>query len=244
MAATISKSDSIADRLAQVRTRIKSAALRAGRHPDEVVLVAVSKMQPAHLVSEAIAAGAADLGENKVQEAEKKIPQVGLPSVRWHLIGHLQSNKTRKSVALFDMIHSIDSISLVQRLERNCAEVGRAQLPVLIQVDLGNEESKSGIAEDALPALVYALRDCRHLRLRGLMTLPPFYDNPEDARPFFRKLRELRDYLSTRQAFQDGAGELSMGMTHDFEVAIEEGATIVRIGTAIFGQRQYLPEQP
>jgi len=224
-------------RLSEVRSRIAAAANRAGRASEEITLVAVTKTHPAVVVREAIAAGAGDLGENKVQEAEKKIPQVGREAARWHLIGHLQSNKARKAVELFDVIHSLDSPALASRLDRICAESDRPELPVLIQVDLGHEATKSGVKENELSELVQAVTKCSRLRLRGLMTLPPFFDNAEDARPFFRKLRELRDRFSSEGVFGAQRGELSMGMTNDYEVAIEEGATIVRVGTAIFGER-------
>src|SRR5207253_7589222 len=192
---------------------------------------------PADSVREAIAAGVADFGENRVQEAEGKIPEVGRDKARWHLIGHLQSNKARRAVELFDVIHSLDSVALAQRLDRMCDELDRQELPVLIQVDLGHEETKTGIEERNLPALVDTIKKCERLQLIGLMTLPPYFEDAEQARPFFRKLRELRDQLHTQGAFGKSRGELSMGMTHDYEIAIQEGATMLRIGTAIFGER-------
>jgi len=237
MGASIQSAGTLAERLSQVRARMGAAALRVARQPEQVTLVAVSKTHSPGMVREAMAAGVIDFGENKVQEAEEKIPQVGRDSVHWHLIGHLQSNKARRAVELFDVIHSLDSVALARKLERACEKGDRAQLPVLVQVDLGKEVTKSGVTEDELLEIVDALKQCRRLRLQGLMTLPPFYDNSEEVRPFFRRLRELRDELRRLGAFGDGRGELSMGMTHDFEVAIEEGATIVRVGTAIFGER-------
>ncbi len=239
MSATLHAAGSLRDRLADVCSRISSAANRSGRNAEEITLVAVSKTHPPQLICEAIEAGIIDFGENKVQEAEEKIPQIGRTSARWHLIGHLQSNKARKAVVLFNVIHSIDSPALAQRLERICVEADREELPVLIQVDLAHEAAKSGVTENELPTLVDTLKACRRLKLQGLMTLPPFYDNAEDTRPFFRKLRELRDELQTQGAFGDNRGELSMGMTHDFEIAIEEGATMVRVGTALFGERKH-----
>ena len=229
--------DLLATRLAGVRARLMAAAQRSGRKPDEVRLIAISKTHPASVIKRVIALGAADLGENRVQEAEGKIAEIGRENVRWHLVGHLQANKARRAVNLFDVIHSVDTVDLAQRLDRLCAEEGRETLPVLIQVDLGHEETKSGVDESALTHLVEALGPLTHLKLVGLMTLPPFFDDPEQSRPFFRRLRELRDELNKRGAFGERTGELSMGMTHDFEVAIEEGATMVRIGTAIFGER-------
>jgi len=224
-------------RLQRVLERMVEAAIRANRSPEDVTLVAVSKTHPAEIIREAIAAGVTDLGENRVQEAVVKIAEVGRRSARWHLIGHLQSNKARRAVELFDVIHSVDSAALAQRLDRVCREVRRDELPVLIQIDLGKESTKSGAAESELPEIVEAINQSRIVRLHGLMTLPPYFDDPEHARPFFRGLRELRDELSARGAFGDGRCELSMGMTHDYEVAIEEGATIVRVGTAIFWER-------
>jgi pyridoxal phosphate enzyme (YggS family) len=200
--------------------------------------VAVSKTHPPAAVGEAISAGLRDFGENRVQEAETKIPTVGRAAARWHLIGHLQSNKARRAVELFDIIHSLDSIALAQRLDRVCAELERPELPVLIQVQLGDEATKTGVNEAYLYELVDAVGSCSRLRLQGLMALPPFFANAEEVRPYFRRLRELRDDLKGQAAFGDRPGELSMGMTHDFEIAIEEGATMVRVGTAIFGERE------
>ena len=219
--------------LEHVRTKIRDAASRAGRHADEIKLVAVSKTHPASTIANAISAGASVFGENKVQEAEGKIIAIGRQNAEWHLIGHLQSNKARKAVQLFDVIHSVDSVDLATRLERNCIEQKREGLSVFAQVDLGREETKSGIPENELPELVEYLRSCERLKFDGLMILPPFFENADDVRPFFKRLREIRDSL-----FSPGTGELSMGMSHDFEIAIEEGATIVRVGTAIFGERE------
>jgi pyridoxal phosphate enzyme (YggS family) len=224
-------------RLTRIRAQIEAAAQRSGRPADEVRLIAISKTQPASAVERLIELGAADIGENRVQEAEEKIAAVGHDKARWHLVGHLQANKARRAVSLFDVIHSLDSIDLARRLDRLCAEEGREKLPVLIQVDLGLEETKSGIEETALPHLIEELGSLTRIKLIGLMTLPPFFDDPEHSRPFFRRLRELRDDLASRGLFAHQKGELSMGMTQDFEVAIEEGATMVRIGTAIFGER-------
>ncbi|HEX8354093.1 MAG TPA: YggS family pyridoxal phosphate-dependent enzyme [Pyrinomonadaceae bacterium] len=226
-------------RAEEVLRRIEGAARRAGRAPEEVTLVAVSKTHPAALVREAAAAGLLDFGENRVQEAEAKVVELKAeaPAMRWHLIGHLQPNKARRAVRLFDLIHTVDSAALAARLERICAEESRASLDVLVQVDLAGEETKSGATEDELPAVFETLKGCEHVRCRGLMTLPPFFEDAERARPYFRRLRELRDGLRGRGAFGEGGGELSMGMTHDCEVAVEEGATLVRVGTAIFGGR-------
>lgn len=227
-------------RLAQVRERIAACAERHGRAPAEVTLIAVSKTHPAEMVREAFAAGARDFGENRVQEADEKVPALEGVSARWHLIGHLQSNKARRAVRLFDVIHSIDSLSLAERLERLCLEEERARLPVLVQIDLVGEATKDGADEAELPALIERLKSCERLQLVGLMTLPPFFSEVERVRPYFRRLRELRDEWQRRGAFgADGVvvGELSMGMSHDYEIAIAEGATMVRVGTAIFGAR-------
>lgn len=225
-------------RLHDVRQRIGASLARARRAPEEVTLIVVSKTRPTHILQQAIEAGASDFGENRAQEAEEKILTLGRgENVRWHLIGHLQSNKARRAVKLFDYIHSVDSAELIQRLDRLCSEEGRDALPVLLQVSLVGEATKAGTSEEELPDLVEAVGMCKHLRLAGLMTLPPFYEDAELARPFFRRLRELRDGLQSQGVFQATGGELSMGMSNDYEVAIEEGATMVRVGTAIFGQR-------
>jgi len=229
--------DGLPERLAQVRSRIASAAKRAGRAAKDVQLIAVSKTHPPEVLRKAIAAGVTDLGENRIQEADEKIGEVGRDAARWHLIGHLQSNKARRAVQLFDVIQSLDSVALARKVDRACEDLQYNKMPVLIQVDLGHEATKSGVPEQDLPALVETVNGCKQLSLIGLMTLPPFFDDPELTRPFFSQLRELRDRYRLRGAFGEGPGELSMGMTNDFEVAIEEGATMVRVGTAIFGER-------
>ena len=229
--------DDLGERLANIKLRIEQTLDRTRRSSDEVTLIAITKTHPTSIIKEAIALGAADLGENRVQEAEPKIIEIGRSKARWHLVGHLQANKSRRAVKLFDVIHSLDSIELTQRLNRLCIEEEREKLPVLIQVDLGMEATKSGVRETELNELVDQVSQCEHLELTGLMTLPPFFDDPGDARPYFRKLASIRNKLADAGSFGNGRGELSMGMTHDFEVAIEEGATMVRIGTAIFGER-------
>jgi PLP dependent protein len=228
----------IRSNLDEIRDRISAACQRAGRDASDVELIAVSKTHPAETIRKAIAAGCIVFGENRVQEAESKIIEIGRDAAEWHLIGHLQSNKAKKAVPLFDVIHSLDSVELAERLERICIEEGRAELPVLIQVDLAGEATKSGVSETDLLDLVEYLKTCERLKFKGLMTLPPFSDDAEATRPFFARLREIRDRLASENAF-DGRVELSMGMSHDFETAIEEGATMVRVGTAIFGERQY-----
>ncbi len=231
----------LAANLAAVRERIARAAARAGRAEREVTLVAVSKTNPAERVREAFAAGQAVFGENKVQEAEGKV--AALTDLRasglcFHLVGHLQANKARKAVPLFDLIHSVDSVDLGRRLAQAGAAASRV-VDVLVQVDLAREATKHGLPEAELEGALSELRGLISLRVRGLMVLPPFEDDGEKTRPFFRRLRELRD-----RAQRDGlvaGSELSMGMSHDFEVAIEEGATLVRVGTAIFGERSPPP---
>lgn len=228
----------LARRFADVKARIGAAARGCGRSPEDITLIAISKTHPASVISSLIELGATDLGENRVQEAEGKIPQVGRTNARWHLVGHLQANKARRALHLFDVIHSLDSSDLARRLDRLCGEAGRPSVPVLIQVDLGQEETKSGIDEQDLLQLAETVQQLERLELIGLMTLPPFFEDPKQARPYFRRLRQLRDQLASSGSFGQHRGELSMGMTHDFAVAIEEGATMVRIGTAIFGERE------
>lgn len=228
----------IKENIKQVRRRITLAAKRIGRDPAEITLVAVSKGHGPRIVKKALEARVIALGENKVQEAEEKIAAIGRQAASWHLVGHLQKNKARRAVQLFDAIHSIDSPELVHRLERICVEEGRRALPVLVQVDLAGEASKSGVPETQLQLVVEALKRCERVRFEGLMVLPPFVEDPEGTRSYFTRLRDIRDRLVAERAFFGGYGHLSMGMSHDFEVAIEEGATIVRIGTEIFGKRK------
>ena len=230
--------DALQTRIDEVRRRIAAAAQKSGRDPETIKLVAVSKTHTAAVVRDALKLGLTDFGENRVQEAEEKIIAIGRSAARWHLIGHLQANKVRRAVKLFDVIHSLDSMSLAQRLERACVESGREELQVLIQVDLAGETTKSGIAANELPELAKLVNDCSRLKLIGLMLLPPYFDDPEDVKPFFYRLRDLRDELQAAGLFAEHSGQLSMGMTHDFEVAIEAGATMLRVGTAIFGERE------
>jgi len=231
----------IAENLAHIYERIAAAVARAGRRVDEVTLVAVSKTFPAARIREAYAAGVRHFGENRVQEWESKAAALAdLRDAVWHLVGHLQSNKARRAVELFTAIDSVDSIALAQRLDRLVAESTappRPCLPVLLEVRLAPEESKHGVEPGELPAVAAAVRALPHLDLRGLMCIPPWRENPEDARPYFRQLRELRDSLAWTQPAPP-LPELSMGMSHDFEVAIEEGATQIRLGTALFGERK------
>ncbi len=223
-------------RLAGVRDRLARAAGRVRRDPASVRLVAVSKTFSAEHVRAAAAAGQVDFGENKVQEALQKIADTSDLPIRWHLIGHLQSNKARKAGAEFSMIHSVDEAALVTKLDESARAAGRS-LELLVQVDLAGEATKHGAREEALAAIFEAASACRSARVVGLMVLPPATDDPEGARPYFRKLREIRDGLLTRGVGDSMLSELSMGMSHDFEVAVEEGSTLVRVGSAIFGER-------
>src|SRR5712671_2044349 len=188
---------SLLERIERVQARIRETAQHSSRLPEEITLVAVSKTHPITAIQDALSEGLTDFGENRIQEAETKIPVIGREIAKWHLIGHLQSNKARRAVELFDVIHSLDSAPLAQRLDRMCEEVNRATLPVLIQVDLGHEATKTGVAEGELPEVVATLQGCERLQLTGLMTLPPFFDEAARVRPYFRRLRELRDELRT-----------------------------------------------
>ena len=227
----------IPENLASVRSRIAAAARRAGRNPDEVTLVAVSKTFGADHVRAAWTAGQRDFGENKVQEAEQKIADTrDLDGARWHLIGHLQSNKARKAAAPFAVIQSIDSLDLLQKVDNAAAAAGAAP-EILIQADLAGEATKHGAAGQDLAAIARAALQGRAVKLAGLMLLPPWNENQEVTRPWFVRLRELRDGLIANGIPAEALRHLSMGMSHDFEAAVEEGATMVRVGTAIFGKR-------
>ena len=225
----------IADNLASIQERISKAALRADRDPAAIRLVAVSKTVSTESIREAIAAGVTTLGENYVQEARNKIARIG-KQVEWHFIGHLQSNKARSAVDLFSMIHSVDRLSLAEALNQEANKQGKF-LPVLIQVNIAGEESKSGINPQETLQLLERIAGLQHLSVLGLMTMPPWFEDPEDARPHFNALRKLREELANKKIHGVSLQELSMGMSGDFEVAIEEGATLVRVGTAIFGPR-------
>jgi len=224
---------SIAENLAAIQARIVSACTQAGRAPESVRLLAVSKTHGPEAVRAAADCGQLLFAENRVQEAAAKIPECP-GALQWHLVGHLQSNKAALAARLFDWVHSVDSARLLETLDRHAAEAGRT-LPVLLQVNVSGERSKSGLAPDAVPAVLRIADGLRNVEVRGLMTIPPLAEDPERSRPFFRQLREWRD----EWAAGTGAdlAELSMGMTNDLEVAIEEGATIVRVGTGIFGAR-------
>ena len=223
----------IRDNLLKVRERIERAAQKAGRDPKEIKLVAVSKTVEVDRIKEAIEAGVSILGENYVQEAQEKIEALG-KSVSWHFIGHLQSNKAKYAVRLFDVIHSIDSIPLAEELNRRAEQPDRV-IRVMIEVNLSKEATKFGTDEERVLNLARRIQNLGHLSLEGLMTMPPYFDSPEMSRPYYVALRELKDRM-----IKDGIPlkELSMGMSNDFEIAVEEGATYVRVGTAIFGPRK------
>jgi PLP dependent protein len=231
---------SIASNLAEVRERIAESARRAGRLASDVTLVAVSKTFDAARVREAWLAGQREFGENKVQEGLQKIADTADIPARWHLIGHLQSNKARKAAAMFACIQSVDSVELLQRLDDAAAARtdGSAPLDVLVQVDFAGEATKFGAPPDEAMRSVRAGLDAKHIRLAGLMLLPPWSDDPEATRPWFARLREFRDRLLNEGVPATALRHLSMGMSHDYEAAVEEGSTIVRVGTAIFGARQ------
>ena len=230
---------SIAENLADVRGRIAEAARRAGRAVEDITLVAVSKTFPLDCVRDAHAAGQRDFGENKVQEGLQKLADAADIALRWHLIGHLQSNKAKKAAAAFACVHSVDSIDLLRKLDEGAAArpAGAAPLEVLIQVDFAGEATKFGAAPDDAARIVGEALEANAVALKGLMLLPPWSEDPEETRPWFARLRQFRDRLVQDGAPAAALAQLSMGMSHDYEAAIEEGATIVRVGTAIFGKR-------
>src|SRR5271169_3189242 len=230
---------SIAANIALIRERITAAARRAGRNRNEIALMAVTKTQPPERIREAYDAGQRLFGENRVQEFAGKVEALrDLQAAEWHLIGHLQTNKAAKTAELFQAVDSVDSLKLAEKLNAAASTLGR-KLEVLIEINVGGETTKSGISPDspALDELLLAASRLEALAFRGLMTVPPFTDDPEGARPYFRILRELRDTIAARKLPAVAMDQLSMGMSHDFEVAIEEGSTCVRVGTAIFGER-------
>jgi len=226
---------SIADNIKTVKGRIESAAKRSGRDPASVRLVVVTKTIDVERIREAVAAGAVILGENRVQEAREKIEKLGNVA-SWHLIGHLQMNKAKHAVKLFDLIHSVDTLELAAEIDRQAAKIGKVQR-VLVEVNIAGEASKAGMAVQDAPALVREMAKHSNIAIQGLMTIPPFSENPEDSRPYFSVLRELAKRVAGENILNAAMKELSMGMSGDFEVAIQEGATMVRVGTAIFGER-------
>lgn len=223
--------------LFSIQQRIERSAKKCGRNPKAIRLVAVGKTQTADRVREAICAGATIIGENYIQEAREKFNQLVDLDVQWHLIGHLQSNKAKYAVRMFSLIHSVDSIKLAKELNKQAKKIGKCQ-GILVQVNIGDAPSKSGLAEKKAAENIVCIAEMENLHIRGLMTMPPFFNDPERARPYFAALRRLRDSLASNAGLSPDFKELSMGMTGDFEVAIQEGATLVRIGTALFGERR------
>ncbi|MEW6235226.1 MAG: YggS family pyridoxal phosphate-dependent enzyme [Candidatus Omnitrophota bacterium] len=228
----------IRENIKRVQESIAYAAERCGRRADDILLMAVSKTCASEKVADAYGDGLRVFGENRVQEAEGKIFALHELDIQWHLIGHLQTNKVKKALALFHLIHSVDSPKLVEALQKEADKLDRTA-DILLEVNLGGEETKSGADVKEFENLIQAVQSAPRVHCRGLMTIPPFLDDPEDARPFFRELRELAEKYAEDFLYPGVRMELSMGMTHDFPVAIEEGATIVRVGTAIFGARFY-----
>jgi len=224
------------NKIISIKHRIEKAAMANGRDPALIQLVAVSKTMSAERVKQAILGGATILGENYIQESREKIEQIPDDSVKWHFIGHLQSNKVRYAVKLFDLIHSVDSFKLAREINKQAAKINKIQ-SILIQVNLGGELTKFGTAKDRAAELARQISALPNLSLQGLMTMPPFFNSPEKARPFFKELRLLANQINELQLPGISMNELSMGMTGDFEEAIAQGATLVRIGTAIFGER-------
>ena len=230
-------SNPIAGNIQRILARIARTAESCGRPTEEIILLAISKTFPCEAIASAIAAGIHRFGESRVQEAETKIPYfTDTPKPEWHLVGHLQSNKARRAVELFDVIQSVESVKLAERINQAALELGKI-IPMLLQVDLGNEETKFGAPPDEVREIIEAISGLKGIRLDGLMTLPPYFENQEDARPYFERLRELGEKLEAEQPGCLGNRHLSMGMSHDFEAAIREGATIIRVGTSIFGTR-------
>lgn len=229
---------SFLENISNIYKRMSHAAMRAGRNPEDIKLIAVTKTVSIEGVKQAVDAGLRIFGESKVQEAQKKIShfkfQISNSMLEWHMLGHLQKNKAKAAVELFDFIHSVDSLDLAETLNKDAEKIGKVQ-KILIQVKLSVEADKHGILKENLTKLIERVCSLKNLELKGLMTIPPYFENPEDARPYFRELSALRNEAETRGF---GLPELSMGMTNDFEIAIEEGATMVRIGTAIFGERK------
>lgn len=212
------------------------AALQHNRKPDEIRLVVVGKTQPIEAIRSTIESGASIIGENYIQEARTAFDAIINANIEWHFIGRLQSNKAKYAVRMFDLIHTVDSIKLAEELDKQAAKISKIQ-EILVQINISGEETKTGVAPEETVSLVQHIAQLKNLYLKGFMTMPPFFDDPESARPYFAALRELRDNINAQSIIGENLTELSMGMTGDFEAAIAEGATLVRIGTAIFGQR-------
>ena len=226
---------SVAENVEKIRKRVERAARHVGRNPEGVTIVAVTKTVDVERIQEAVSAGISVLGENRVQDAREKIQRIG-KTVQWHMIGHLQTNKAREAAALFGMVHSVDSLRVAQALNVEAGKQGK-KLPVLVQVNISEEVSKSGVKSEETLDLIQSMAGMENLAVQGLMTMPPYAEDPEKSRWVFRRLREMRDRINQTGIPGVRMTHLSMGMSHDFETAVEEGATLIRIGTAIFGER-------
>lgn len=226
----------IKDNLKGIRENIETAAAGCGRNPADITLVGVSKKQAVEKVQQAIDAGLSDLGENYIQEAMDKIDTIGKGAACWHFIGHLQSNKARFAVQYFDLIHTVDKIKLAKEIDKQAKKIDKRQ-KILLQVNIAEEETKSGVEAHEVVSLAQAVTQFENLELQGLMCMPPYFNDPEDARPYFRHLARIREQIVAAGVESQAMRHLSMGMSHDFAAAIQEGATLVRVGTAIFGSR-------
>ncbi|MBN2374278.1 YggS family pyridoxal phosphate-dependent enzyme [bacterium] len=225
----------IRENVSIVKDRICKAAFQAGRNPEDILLIAVTKNVEADAIKAGIEAGLTDFGENRIQEAEGKIPELG-HDVKWHFIGHLQTNKVRKAVELFDIIHSVDSLHLASEIEKRASVAGKC-LPALLQVDLGGEDTKSGFSREGILEVLDQVAGFDHIRIKGLMTIPPWSEDPEGSRQYFRDLAALKEEIFSMHIPGINMEHLSMGMSHDFDIAIQEGADMIRVGTALFGAR-------
>ncbi|MCG8618766.1 MAG: YggS family pyridoxal phosphate-dependent enzyme [Desulfobacterales bacterium] len=226
----------IKNNIDRIRTNIRTSAENCGRNADDIRLIAVSKRKPAGLIRDAIEAGHQDFGENYIQEAMEKIDDIGREAACWHFIGHLQSNKAKFAVKYFDLIHTVDKIKLAKEINKQAAKIGKVQ-QVLLQINIAREDTKSGADAKEVLELARGISEFDNLSLQGLMCMPPFFDDPEEARPYFRAVRIIKDEITDLNLNGVEMTHLSMGMSNDFAVAIEEGATLVRVGTAIFGRR-------
>lgn len=228
---------SIKSNIDSIRGKIADAAIKSGRDPSEVTLVAAAKVQPVEKIAEAIDAGVTIIGENRVSEAKEQKEKLSGKETGWHMIGHLQRNKVKEALGLFDMVHSLDNMRLAKKIEEEAGNRG-GSIEVLLQLNISGEETKGGFNEGDVNEALNQLNDMKYLKVKGLMTMPPFFSDPEEARPFFRRLREIRDEINEAGNYSEALGHLSMGMSNDFEVAVEEGATMVRLGTVLFGERE------
>lgn len=226
----------IRENIKHIKETMYHTAEHCGRNPDDIQLVAVSKTYPAEAITEAFNAGQTLFGENRIQEADKKIGELSTLPLSWHLIGHLQTNKAKRAIQLFSLLHTVDSTKLVKELEKEATKLD-TNVSVLLQVNIAEEASKSGASVHELEMLIQAVNQAPHIQCQGFMTIPPYFEEPEEVRPYFQTLRSLGEQYRTTLTTPPKRMELSMGMSHDFHIAIEEGATLVRVGTAIFGER-------